>query len=94
MIPTRSARAVTSSIAWVVSSTAFPPETRRRVSHRSRLVEGSTPVENSSIRTTAGLPSNAIASDSLRYVEQLELVRATNRVRRTWLPPDNLLAYL
>lgn len=40
----------------VVMMTALPTDTFRRVFHMSRFILGSMPVENSSMRTTAGLP--------------------------------------
>lgn len=44
----------------VVMMTAFPTATLRKVCHMSRFIFGSIPVENSSMRTTAGLPKYRI----------------------------------
>jgi hypothetical protein len=56
----------------VVITTAFPAATARSVPHISRFIFASTPEENSSMSTTAGLPMSAIASASFRWLPPLK----------------------
>ena len=67
MMPILSPRISASSIKWVVSTMTLPSFSSFSIFHNSRLAVRSIPEVGSSSITNLESPTNAIATDSLRF---------------------------